>query len=188
MGKAIDAINAGLIYQNLYFWMFASELLHKDSNIKKMSYEDDRVKSIDDVVVEYIEPITGDYGIDDEIRLDFYQVKYHVKNTNQIELLDLIDPSFINASTHSFLHRVRDAIKAGYTNARFHLITTWNIQKGDLLEKLLNNHHNKLNLDSFFDEKQKTKMAITRKSMMKQLELHDEAELRQIIKKHSDST
>jgi hypothetical protein len=59
MGKAIDAINAGLIYQNLYFWMFASELLHKESNIKKMSYEDDRVKSIDDVVVEYIEAITG---------------------------------------------------------------------------------------------------------------------------------
>ncbi|KZS44912.1 hypothetical protein AK95_03175 [Paenibacillus sp. LC231] len=182
MGKAIDAINAGLTYQNLYFWLFASELLHKDSNIKEVSYEDDRVKSLDDVVVEYIEPVTGDYGIDDEITMDFYQVKYHVKNTHQIELLDLIDPSFINASTHSFLHRVRDAIKQGYTNARFHLITPWNIQKGDLLENLLDNHHNKLNLDSFFDGRQRTKIALARKSMMKQLELHYEAELRQILR------
>lgn len=59
----------------------------------------------------------------------FYQVKYHVKNSQQIELLDLIDPSFINASTHSFLNRVHDALKQGYTTARFHLITPWNIKK-----------------------------------------------------------
>ncbi|WDQ32155.1 SAVED domain-containing protein [Paenibacillus marchantiae] len=182
MGKAIDAINAGLTYQNLYFWVFASELLHKESNIRIVSYEDDRVKSLDDVVVEYVKPIAGDYGIDDEITMDFYQVKYHVKNTEQIELLDLINPSFINASTHSFLHRVRDAIKQGYTKARFHLLTPWNIQKGDLLEKLLDNHHNKLNLDLFFDGRQRSKIALARKSMIEQLELRDEDELRQILR------
>ncbi|MCL6663528.1 SAVED domain-containing protein [Paenibacillus amylolyticus] len=182
MGKAIDAINAGLTYQNLYFWVFASELLYKDSNIRTVSYEDDRVKSLDDVVVEYINPVAGDYGIDDEITMDFYQVKYHVKNTAQIELLDLINPSFINASTHSFLHRVRDAINQGYTKARFHLLTPWNVQKGDLLEKLLDNHHNKLNLDLFFDKKQKSRIALARKCMIEQLELRDEDELRQILK------
>ncbi|MFC7561493.1 hypothetical protein ACFQY3_24825 [Paenibacillus farraposensis] len=129
MGKSIDAINAGMTYQNLYFWFFASELLHNNTNVKEVYYEDDRIKSLDDVVVEYFEPITGDYDIADEITMDFYQVKYHVKNTHQIELLDLIDPSFINASTHSFLDRVRDALSQGYTNARFHLITLWNIKK-----------------------------------------------------------
>jgi hypothetical protein len=28
MGKAIDAINAGLRYQNLYFWIYAFLRLH----------------------------------------------------------------------------------------------------------------------------------------------------------------
>ncbi|ASA24288.1 SAVED domain-containing protein [Paenibacillus donghaensis] len=181
MGKAIDAINAGLTYQNLYFWIFASELLHNDTNIKEVSYEDDRIKSLDDVVVEYIEPIRGDYSIDDEITMDFYQVKYHVKNSQQIELLDLIDPSFINASTHSFLNRVHDALKQGYTKARFHLITPWNIKKGDPLEVLLDNHHNKLQLNVLFDGRQRTKMALARKSMMQHLKLDNEAELRVVL-------
>ncbi|MCC3380580.1 SAVED domain-containing protein [Paenibacillus farraposensis] len=182
MGKSIDAINAGMTYQNLYFWFFASELLHNNTNVKEVYYEDDRIKSLDDVVVEYFEPITGDYDIADEITMDFYQVKYHVKNTHQIELLDLIDPSFINASTHSFLDRVRDALSQGYTNARFHLITLWNIKKGDLLETLLDNHHNKLNLNAFFDGKKRTKIAQARKSMMKHLGLNDEGELRKILR------
>lgn len=182
MGKAIDAINAGMTYQNLYFWFFASELLHNNTNIKEVSYEDDRVKSLDDVVVEYFEPIKGDYDVADEITMDFYQIKYHVKNNEQIELLDLINPSFINASTHSFLDRVRDALKQGYTNARFHLITTWNIKKGDLLEKLLDNQDNKLNLKDFFDGKEKSRIAQARKSMMKHLGLSDEEELRNILK------
>ncbi|MDN4617660.1 SAVED domain-containing protein [Paenibacillus sp. PsM32] len=181
MGKPIDAINAGLTYQNLYFWLFASELLHSDSNIKEVSYEDDRVKSIDDVVVEYIQPIKGDYSIEDEIIMDFYQVKYHVKNSNQIKLLDLIDPLFINASAYSFLNRVHDALKQGYTKARFHLVTPWNIQKGDPLEKLLDNQHNKLNLNALFDGRPSTKMARARKAMMKQLGLKNENELRNIL-------
>lgn len=181
MGKAIDAINAGLTYQNLYFWLFASELLHNNTNIKEVSYEDDRVKSLDDVVVEYIEPLRGDYSIDDEILMDFYQVKYHVKNSEQIELLDLIDPSFINASTHSFLDRVHDALKLGYTKARFHLVTPWNIKKGDLLEVLLDNRHNKLILNDLFDGRPKTKMAKARKLMMQHLELDNEADLYAIL-------
>lgn len=182
MGKAIDAIHAGMTYQNLYFWFFASELLHNNTNVKAVYYEDDRVKSLDDVVVEYFEPIAGDYDITDEIMMDFYQIKYHVKNTHSIELLDLINPSFINASTHSFLDRVRDALTKGYTNARFHLITPWNIKSGDLLETLLDNHHNKLNLNAFFDGKPRTKIALARKTMMEHLGLDDEEELRKILR------
>lgn len=181
MGKPIDAINAGLTYQNLYFWSFASELLHHGTNIKEVSYEDDRVKSIDDVVVEYIEPIKGDYSIDDEIIMDFYQVKYHVRNSKQIALLDLIEPSFINASTHSFLNRVHAALKQGYNKARFHLVTPWNIQKGDLLEALLDNQHNKLNLIALFDGRRNTKMAKARNAMMQHLDIRDEAELRSVL-------
>lgn len=108
-------------------------------------------------------------------------MKFHVKNSQQIELLDLIDPSFINASTHSFLNRVHDALKQGYTKARFHLITPWNIKKGDPLEVLLDNHHNKLQLNALFDGRQRTKMALARKSMMQHLKLDNEAELYAVL-------
>lgn len=181
MGKAINAIHAGITYQNLFFWLCASEMLHKESNIKEVSYEDNRIKSIDDVVVEYDKPLVGDYDLN-EINMDFYQVKYHVKNSESIELLDLIDPSFINATTYSFLQRVQEAIKNGYANARFQLVTTWNIKQGDLLEKLLDNRDNKLNTDLLFDGKQRSALAKARIAIMKHLGLQEDAELVQILR------
>lgn len=181
MGKAIDAIHAGITYQNLYFWLYASEMLHKSSNIKEVFYEDNRIKSLDDVVVEYDKPLVGDYDLS-EINMDVYQVKYHVKNSESIEFMDLIEPSFINAVTYSFLQRVQEAIKGGYTNARFNLVTPWSIKQGDLLEKLLDNHHNKLNIDLLFDGRQRSAMAKARIAIMKHLGLQEDAELIQILR------
>ena len=105
-------------------------MLHEHSNIKSVVHEDDRAKSIDDVVVEYIKPEVGNHELPNEqITIDFFQIKYHVKNNEQIELLDIIDPDFINASKYSFLQRVHQAIKKGYTTARFHMVTPCNIKK-----------------------------------------------------------
>lgn len=54
-------------------------------------------------------------------------------------------------------------------------------KKGDLLEVLLDNHDNKLHLNAIFDGKQKSKMALARKSMMQHLKLDNEAELSTVL-------
>lgn len=181
MGKPIDALQKGIRYQNHIFWLRASEMLHENSNIAAVIYEDDQAKSFDDVVVEYIIPEIGDYGLEDiRVTHDFYQVKYHIKNNEQIELLDLIEPTFINATSFSFLQRVQEAIEDGFTKARFHIFTPWNIKKGDVLEKLIDNHHHKFLLDLLFDGKQKSNMSKNRNKLKAHLNVDDEG-LRSIL-------
>lgn len=55
MARSILACQYGYEYQKLTFWVYINEMLEQDSEIEKVCYEYDEVKSFDDVVVFYSE-------------------------------------------------------------------------------------------------------------------------------------
>lgn len=100
MADSIKARNLGDDYQILFFWLKACEMLSDYSNIGEISYEDSEIKSLDDVVVSYKEPIKDTSG--NLIYKEYYQVKYHVDYRGHITADNLMNPKFINATKHSF--------------------------------------------------------------------------------------
>lgn len=107
MAKAVAARIFGDDYQALVFWLEACKMLIGEDDIEHVEIESDDVKSLDDVVVHYHD---GHRGVDGRlIRKAFYQVKYHVDYRDSLSAGALTDPSFINASSVSFLKRAKTA-------------------------------------------------------------------------------
>ena len=99
MGSPVAARELGDIYQAMVFWKYAIQMFG-ESDIGKIGYEYGKVKSFDDIVVCYEkEQRFRDTYID----TDYIQVKFHIKQSNEFTMDNLLDPEFINAKTNSFL-------------------------------------------------------------------------------------
>jgi len=105
MADPIKARNLGDDYQALFFWLKACDMLSDYSNIDTISYEDPELKSLDDVVIRYKEPIKDLNG--NLIHKEYYQIKYHVDYRDSITAANLMDPSFINATSILFYKRLK---------------------------------------------------------------------------------
>jgi hypothetical protein len=103
---AVSARTDGDIYQGLYFWHKASSLFIKTSKAVQVMLENDAASGVDDVSVFYDTP-----GINDNGRscvADYYQIKYHVNQSDSYSRDNLINPAFINAKT-SLLQKFKNA-------------------------------------------------------------------------------
>ena len=88
-------------------WKYAIQMF-RDSDIEQIGYEYGKVKSFDDIVICYKkEQRFRDTYIDTE----YIQVKFHLKQSDEITMDNLLDPAFINAKTNSFLQNVVNAYK-----------------------------------------------------------------------------
>ena len=95
-GQRLRCLGAG---QAMVFWKYAIQMF-RDSDIGQIGYEYGKVKSFDDIVICYKkEQRFRDTYID----TDYIQVKFHVKQSDEFTMDNLLDPAFINAKTNSFL-------------------------------------------------------------------------------------
>ena len=102
MANAVAVRDYGDQYQALVFWKYALDLLKKDSDIKNIGYEYDEIKSFDDIVIFYKkEQIFRNTTID---RV-YIQVKFHMKQNKEFTIENLLDSSFIDAKSESFLQK-----------------------------------------------------------------------------------
>ena len=83
MSNAISALKKGNEYQALVFWKYAAKMLQEDSEIDKVCYEYDEVKSFDDVVICYKKP---QCFRDTQIIRDYIQIKFHVAQNSWLGL------------------------------------------------------------------------------------------------------
>ena len=113
--------------------------MFRDSDIEQIGYEYGKVKSFDDIVICYKkEQRFRDTYIDTE----YIQVKFHLKQSDEITMDNLLDPAFINAKTNSFLQNVVNAYKndkIDFSRIRFTMYSVWRIRPGDILNKLISN-------------------------------------------------
>ena len=138
MSNAVAARNYGDIYQAMVFWKYAVQMLGI-SDIKEIGYEYGEVKSFDDIVIYYSnEQRFRDTCID----ADYFQIKFHMKQSEEFTMDNLLDPAFINAKKNSFLQNVVNAYrneKIDFSRSRFTMYSVWRIKSGDILNKLISN-------------------------------------------------
>lgn len=181
LGKQIRARMLGDEYQQYVLWDKICDMLMENEKITRVFYEYDEIKSFDDVVVEYKD--LQDICSKNPYKREYYQVKFHMKNNDYITLEKLKQPGFINATTFSFLEKLKEAYFSKdnqYCECRFILYTPWKIKQEDDLEKLVLNDGYSLDLDALFDGKTKSKMATIRKELCAHMKVNED-ELREIL-------
>ena len=179
MAKANSARLYGDDYQYLMFWTQACRMFDDRSKVVKVEIESDELKSLDDIVVHY-SPAIADAG--KEIHKDYYQVKFHMRDNGVVTWENLIDPKFINATSKSFLQRVRDAqLKAAPDGkgVRFYLYSTWRLE-GELAE--LHKHTDgSIDVAKLRAAKGRQKLAKVKHAWKKHLNIADDEELYKTI-------
>jgi len=168
--KQVGARTEGDVYQGLFFWRQAADLLNPDSMVARVVLEHDEADGVDDVAVFYRAP--GVHGGAEIITADYYQLKYHVDNSKYYCSDALIDPKFINAKS-SLLQRFYKAyanLTGEHTQIRLHLASNWRWQQDDVLAKLLREYDGALP-DKFFEGGPKSDLGKIREKWRTHLEL-----------------
>ncbi|WP_269317794.1 SAVED domain-containing protein [Exiguobacterium sp. KJ 601] len=184
MANPIKARSLGDEYQILFFWLKACDMLKDHSNVDTISYEDQKIKSLDDIVIRYKKPTRDMTG--KLVHKEYYQVKYHVDYRNSITLENLISPKFINAAKYSFLEKVKEAIpdlnKEDEPGVAF-LVTPWSIHPDDPLAKLkiVDTKGGYFKEEILFDGKSKSHIAKIRGTLKNHLKIEDDEELKIIL-------
>jgi len=149
--KQVGARTEGDVFQGLFFWKQAAELLRPKSMVERVVLEHDDADGVDDVVVFYSDPGVNAGGW--MANADYFQLKYHVDNREAYCSSALIDPSFINAK-YSLLQRFYNAytkLKTGTGDFRLFLASNWRWQVNDKLAPLLREYDGKLPRKFFED-------------------------------------
>ena len=183
MANAITAIQDGYAYQARVFWLLALKLFHPETLVERVGFEDERIKSFDDVVVEYARPIPDDIGGLTET--DFVQLKFHRSSSTAITVASLTDPGFIGAQSESLLQKLQRAVttRGGNPHCRFILRQHWGVDSGDTLAKLYDNSTGALRLNVLFaGSGARSRMGQVRKAWRDHLQV-DEEELRQVLQR-----
>lgn len=136
--RSVGVRTEGDVYQGLFFWKQAADLLRPSAMVERVVLEYDDADGVDDVVVFYRTP--GINAAGRLVRADYFQLKYHVDNRNRYSADAIIDPTFINAKS-SLLQRFFNAFqklsKQERTPFRLHLASNWRWRDDDILANLL---------------------------------------------------
>jgi hypothetical protein len=147
----VGARTEGDVYQGLFFWKQAAELLRPGSMVDRVVLEHDEAGGVDDVAVFYREP--GVNAGSWMVSADYFQLKYHVDNRDGYSSTTLIDPSFIKAKC-SLLQRFHSAYTSlveEHARFRLHLASNWRWQQDDKLAGLLREYDGALPRKFFED-------------------------------------
>ena len=131
--KQMAARLEGDVFQGMFFWYEAALLLRASSPTARVVLEHDAAAGVDDVAVFY-----SGAGVDangHQCVADYFQIKYHVDQSQAYSSDALCDPAFVGAE-HSLLERFANAFRKLPTPAgwfRLHLVSNWRWAPGDPL-------------------------------------------------------
>ena len=175
MARAVSARMQGDDYQARFFWLQVCRLFQPHTKVASVGYEVADARAFDDVVVSYDPAVNDDRG--GEVTTDYFQVKFHVSQSEAIQFVSLMNPEFIGATKFSFLQRLRDAYfktkdKGG---CRFTLVTPWVLDSEDPISRLVNNNAGQLHLNRLFEPGPGSRMGKLRRKVAEHLEIDDDA-------------
>jgi len=99
----------------------------------EVTYEADKPKAFDDVVVRYGLPSRGQ-RVPVSPR-DYYQIKWHTAADERFGFEDLFDPGLIGAASFSLLRRLQQAKTYALPGSHFTFLTLSRIRDGDPLRR-----------------------------------------------------
>ncbi|MGG6294902.1 SAVED domain-containing protein [Leptolyngbya sp. AN02str] len=182
MARAIAARNQGDDYQARWFWFQACRLFGDRTKVVRVVYEANNIKSFDDISVYF------DGRFDEEgnpLHAEYYQVKFHVTSAGALTWENLIDPSFINATSVSLLERLRDAQKKYAprgTEAHFILHSPWTVHPDDLLAKIHSESDGRLDWHRLAEGGSRSELGKVRAAWRAHLGIKTDEELRIILR------
>ncbi len=182
MAKAVLPVQAGFDYQAELFWQKACDLFLPHTKTERVEYEVDDQKSFDDVVVTYSAPIPDLY---DTYKVkEFFQAKFHSKNTAPILYGSLIDPAYIGATTYSFLQKLLNADRnAADDRYVYTLFSPSSVHPDDALAGVWSNFDGSIDIDGLFVGKTPaSKMGEIRQAWSSHLEI-EEGDLKTLLRK-----
>ena len=147
----VGARTEGDVYQGLFFWRQAADLLRPGSMVDRVVLEHDDADGVDDVAVFYRDPGVNAGGW--MASADYFQLKYHVDNRDYYSSAALVDAAFINAKS-SLLQRFHTAytkLAKEHSRFRLHLASNWRWRDDDKLAALLREYDGELPRKFFED-------------------------------------
>lgn len=167
----VGARTEGDVYQGLFFWRQAADLLRPGSMVERVVLEHDDADGVDDVAVFYRAPGVNAGGW--LASADYFQLKYHVDNRDAYSSDALIDPSFIKSKS-SLLQRFHNAYthltKLEHVRFRLHLASNWRWKDDDKLAGLLREYDGELP-PKFFEDGPRGDVGRIRESWRSHLKL-----------------
>ncbi|TXD37908.1 SAVED domain-containing protein [Lujinxingia vulgaris] len=163
----------GDVYQGLFFWKQAADLLRPNSLVERVVLEHDEAAGVDDVAVFFRDPGVNAGGV--MIRADYYQLKYHVDNRNSYSSDVLIEPVSAKAKS-SLLQRFYKAYSdliSHNANFRLHLASNWSWKNDDKLACRL--REDGALPQKFFDDGPRGDFGKIREKWRAHLEIDDES-------------
>ncbi len=170
----VGARTEGDVFQGLFFWRQAADLLRPQSLVERVVLEHDEAAGVDDVAVFYRQPGVNAGGW--MVTADYFQLKYHVDNRDSYSSDALIDPAFVEAKS-SLLQRFHAAyanLASEHDDFRLHLASNWRWKGDDKLARLLREYDGELPR-KFFDDGPRGDLGKVREKWRAHLELDDEA-------------
>ncbi len=183
MAKAVISRMWGDDYQARYFWWQACGLFREDTFVERVTYEEDSVKSFDDVGVFYRPAKADEYGA--SLSADFYQVKFHVKANGVLTAKALTMPAFINASTVSLLQRIKDAqqrLAPDGSGVRLIMYSPWRIDNDDALGEVVSLKDGRVIWEELRQGTGRSRMGKVRAMWREHLGLSDDDELEAVLR------
>lgn len=170
----VGARTEGDVYQGLFFWRQAADLLRPSSMVDRVVLEHDKAGGIDDVAVFYRAPgINAGGGM---VTADYFQLKYHVDNRDCYSSDALIDPAFIKTKL-SLLQRFHESytkLRRDHSRFRLHLASNWRWKDDDKLAALLREFDGELPR-KFFEDGPRSSLGKIREQWRAHLELNSDA-------------
>lgn len=181
MANAVVARQQGDQYQARQFWLQAFLLLEPSSCVIEVTYEAERPKAFDDVVVRYEPPIARSARA--RVPADHYQIKWHTAADGRFGYEDLIDPELIGAASFSLLQRLQQARASALPGSHFTFLTLSRIRDCDPLDELVSGNDSLLRLDRLFDStvSDNSRMGKVRKTWREHLGLPSNEALKQVL-------
>ena len=149
--KQVGARTEGDVFQGLFFWRQAADLLRPNSLVERVVLEYDAADGVDDVAVFYRKPGVNAGGW--MVTADYFQLKYHVDNRDSYSTDAMIDPRSINGKS-SLLQRFHSAYRnlaSEHSGFRLHLASNWRWRNDDKLAQLLREFDGELPAKFFED-------------------------------------
>lgn len=182
MARAIAARTQGDDYQARWFWLQVCRLFGDRTNVIRVVYEADNVKSFDDVVVHF-EGMMDEEG--HPLFAEYYQVKFHITSGGALTWKSMMNPAFINAQSVSLLQRLKIAQEKHAptgTEAHFILYSPWDIHPDDALAQVHSNNDGRLNWHKLSQGGDGSKFGKLRTAWRQHLEISSDEELQTVLR------
>lgn len=176
----LGAIEAGIDYQERFFWYQSARLLHQNSHVARVRFEMG-LNGFDDLQVFYKPPISKSGR---SIVAQYYQFKWHQRTNGGIGYCDLASTKFIGTKTTTILRNILRYYKEAETKpdeSEFVFVTPWPIKHDDALAKLVGCNNGEIIFDDLLSASSRSKLGQVREHWKEDLGITSNDDLQSVL-------